>query len=50
MLSKGDEENSIYHAFTTPFSKIIKCAGTDRATSSIIESGQKDTESSILIL
>ena len=27
-----------------------KCAGTARATSSIIESGQKDTEASILLL
>ena len=44
MLSKGGEENSIYHAFAAPF----KPAGTARATSSIIKSGQRDTEASIL--
>ena len=35
MLSEGGEENS------------IKRAGTERFTSSIIKSGQKDTEASI---
>ena len=39
MLSEGGEENSIYH--------IIKHAGNKSATSSIIKSGQKDTEASI---
>ena len=44
MLSEGGEENSIYHAFAAPF----KRAGTTRATSSIIKSGQKDNQASIL--
>ena len=47
MLSEGDEENSIYEAFATPFN-IIKHAGTKRATSSILKSCHKDTEAGIL--
>ena len=43
MLGEGGERNPICH---TPFNE-IKRAGTARATSSIIKSGQKDTEASI---
>ena len=47
MLSEGGEENSIHHTFAAPFNGIIKRAGTERGTSSIIKSDQKDTEASI---
>ena len=47
MLSEGGEENAIYHAFAASFKRIIKRAGTESGTSSIIKSGQKDTETSI---
>ena len=43
MLSEDDEENSIYHSIL----QIIRRTGTERAMSSIIKSGQKDTEASI---
>ena len=48
MLSEGSEERSMYHAFAALFKEIIKRAGTTRAMSSIIKSGQKDTEASII--
>ena len=44
-VSEGGEESSISQAFAAPYDER---AGTTRATSSIIRSGQKDTEASIL--
>ena len=49
MLSKGGDENSIYHAFAAPINEQIKLTRTARATSSVIKSGQKDTEASITL-
>ena len=46
MLSEGDEENSAFTHLPL-YLQIIKRAGTERGTSSIIESGQKYTEASI---
>ena len=42
ILSDGGEKNSISHAFACRSTqRIIKRAGTTRATSSIVKSGQK---------
>ena len=44
MLREGGEENSLYHAFAAPFNEY----GTERGMSSMIKSGQKGTEASII--
>ena len=47
MLSEGGKENSIYHAFATPFNEQLSVLGPHVPRARKLNSSQKDTEASI---